>query len=143
MARPTKSNIDIQNTICDKIASSSSGLNSICKELKISPSSVYKWLSEDEAFSEMYTRARETQADFLADEILEIADDNTRDTKVIQKGGQTMEVEDTEWVNRSKLKIEARKWIAAKLKPKKYGDKLDASIHIVKVGKDLADETYE
>ena len=48
-----------------------------------------------------------------------------KDTKVLIKSGGIVEVEDTEWVNRSKLRVEARKWIAAKLRPKKYGDKID------------------
>ena len=72
-----------------------------------------------------YARARELQADFIADQIIDISNDKTGDTMIIYKDGEPIEVEDKEFVSRSKLKIDARKWIASKLKPKKYGDKLE------------------
>lgn len=125
MARPTKYTQEIADKICDRLSTSNSSLAVICKEVNINPSTVFEWIKNNESFSNNYARAREAQADFLADEILEIADDNTRDTKTIKKGNEFIEVEDTEWTNRSKLRVEARKWIASKLKPKKYGDKLD------------------
>ena len=66
------------------------------------------------------------QADYLADQIIEIADYSEHDTIEAEKG----EMENREWVNRSKLRVEARKWIASKLKPKQYGDKLDIDAKI-------------
>lgn len=125
MARPTKYTQELADEICLKISTSSKGLAFICIELNIAQSSVFKWLIEHTEFSEKYARAREAQADFLADEIIEIADDGSRDTKTIRRGKETIEVEDVEWTNRSKLRVEARKWKASKLKPKKYGDKVD------------------
>jgi hypothetical protein len=56
------------------------------------------------------TRAREDQADTLADEILDIADDSSLDP------------------SDRRVKIDARKWIASKLKPKTYGDKVQAEL---------------
>lgn len=123
--RPSKYSEEIADKICELISTTSRGLNDICKELKVHPVTVYRWVEDIEAFRNKYTRAREAQADLLADEIISIADDGSRDTKTIKKGGELIEVEDTEWTNRSKLRVEARKWIASKLKPKKYGDKLD------------------
>lgn len=76
-------------------------------------------------FLRSYVRAREEQADFLAEEILEIADDGSNDLMTITKGDASYETENKEVTNRSKLRVDARKWIASKLKPKKYGDKLD------------------
>lgn len=72
-----------------------------------------------------YTRAREDQADTLADEILDIADEKIDDF-IIDEEGNKRPNPDT--VQRSKLRVEARKWIAAKLKPKKYGEKIDHNI---------------
>lgn len=112
---------ELADKICDEIASSSRGLAFICAKLNVSPSTVFKWLSEHKDFAERYARAREAQADYMADEILEIADDDAHDTIRTEKG----DIENKEWVNRSRLKVEARKWVASKLKPKKYGDKLD------------------
>lgn len=88
-------------------------------------STVLAWkVSKDPTFhdfQEMYARAKEDQADFLAEEILDIADDSSQDTTTDQQGNARC---DTEWVQRSKLRVDTRKWIAAKLKPRKYGDKL-------------------
>lgn len=83
----------------------------ICEELSMPASStVYKWLIDIPEFSENYARAREAQAERYADEIIDIADDTTRD--LIPFSGA---------IERSKLKVDARKWVASKLLPKKYG----------------------
>jgi len=68
-----------------------------------------------------YTRALELRTEIMADEILEIADDKTNDSLFTDKG----EKENKEWINRSKTKIDTRKWLMAKRMPKKYGDKLN------------------
>lgn len=68
----------------------------------------------------MYARAREDQADTLADEIVEIADDGTNDTYLNSDG---IALTNQDVIARSKLRVDARKWIAAKLKPRKYGDR--------------------
>lgn len=81
---------------------------------------VYRWLGENEVFREQYARAREDQADTLADEIIDIADEQAEVTK---EDGTTYDPD----VGRDKLRVDARKWVAAKLKPKKYGDKVDVA----------------
>lgn len=95
---------------------------------------VLYWLAESEnpdakeeikSFMRQYARAREAQADFLAEEIIEIADDGSNDYMTIVKGDKEYNVEDKEVTNRSRLRVDSRKWIASKLKPKKYADKLD------------------
>lgn len=131
MARPTKYSQELADAICQAISRSSNGLSRICETLDISYVSVYKWLNEYEEFAKQYARAREEQADFLADEIIEIADDGSKDTKQITgRDGALIDVEDTEWTNRSKLKVDARKWKASKLAPKKYGDKIQNDLTI-------------
>ena len=72
-------------------------------------------------FSEQYARAREAQADKLAEEILAIADDGRSDTYLDAEGNEKT---DSEVIQRSKLRVEARKWLASKMAPKKYGDKM-------------------
>jgi hypothetical protein len=83
-----------------------------------------QWLRDKEDYSNQYARAKEDQADYLAEEILEIADDSSGDTDYTETGKIVM---NAEFVARSRLKVDARKWIAAKLKPKKYGDKVDVT----------------
>lgn len=72
-------------------------------------------------FSEQYARAREAQADKLAEEALQIADDGRSDTYVDAEGNERT---DTEVIQRSKLRVDTRKWLASKMAPKKYGDKV-------------------
>lgn len=93
------------------------------KQLGYSSDTFYRIIDEFPELSKRYARACEDRADALADEILEIADDSQNDTKYrVGKDGIETEVENTEWVNRSKLRVDSRKWLLAKLHPKKYGD---------------------
>lgn len=113
--------------ICERIADGES-LRSICASDDMpSKATVCKWLSEDKAFSDQYARAREMQADALFDEIIDIADDGSNDwmEKRSANGDVIGWVENGEALRRSVLRVDARKWMAGKLRPKKYGEKLD------------------
>lgn len=118
---------EMADVICDRIANGES-LKAICeKEDMPSKSTVFKWLSENTAFSDKYARAREAQADALFDDILSIADDGRNDW-MERKDAEEENVgwrENGEALRRSQLRIDARKWMAGKLRPKKYGEKLD------------------
>ena len=78
------------------------------------------WMDRDEELSKRYARACEKRADVIFDDILDIADDSSGD-KMINEDGR--EVLNSEFVQRSRLRIDARKWILAKMNPKKYGDR--------------------
>ncbi len=110
--------------ICRRLAEGES-LRAVCAD-KAMPaiSTVMGWLFDGnhDGFSEQYARAREAQAEIRADEIVEIADDDTNDFTA-DKDGKL--VANSEHIQRSRLRVDARKWIAAKLLPKRYGDKLD------------------
>lgn len=67
-------------------------------------------------------RAREARADRLAEEILAIADDGSNDTYIDAAGNQRT---DHDAIARSKLRVDSRKWLASKMFPRKYGEKLD------------------
>ena len=96
---------------------------------------IFNWLRAYPEFLEQYTIAKEEQADALAEEMLDIADDGTNDwMERTGKDGEKYTVVNSEHVQRSRLRIETRKWIAAKLKPKKYGDK----VNVEATGKDGA-----
>lgn len=86
-------------------------------------STVFHWLDQDTVFQEQYVHARAKQADTFAEEIIEIADDTSRDTRITDNGEQP----DTEWIARSRLRVDARKWVMSKMAPKKYGDKIDVT----------------
>jgi phenylpyruvate tautomerase PptA (4-oxalocrotonate tautomerase family) len=105
MGRSLEFKQEIADAICELIADGKS-LRSICRQDNMpTTSTVCKWLSLVPSFAEQYTRAREMQADALADEITDIADEVTGDPQ------------------RDRLRVEARKWVASKLKPRKYGDR--------------------
>lgn len=100
---------DLAEEICERLIEGES-LRSICRDDHMpSAATVCRWQVERSEFAEQYARARAAQADTLADELLDIADDDAED------------------VNRSRLRVDARKWIASKLKPKSYGDKMDVN----------------
>jgi 16S rRNA G1207 methylase RsmC len=72
----------------------------------------------------MYTRAREDQADTLADQIIAIADQHPETITVLDSNGEVVETKvDSALIAWQKNRIEARKWTAAKLKPRKYGER--------------------
>jgi hypothetical protein len=99
-------------------------VNKICQRPGMpSADTVYRWLQTRKDFSDNYARARERRADLLADECIEIADDNTRDMVLIDGEVRV----DHEHVQRSRHRVDARKWYAGKLAPKKYGDNLQVS----------------
>lgn len=125
--RPTDYSDELADRICELISTSSKGLNRICEENDDFPHvvTVYRWIDKHEYFRNKYTRARESQADLMAAEIIEIADDGSNDTITNPITGAPMI--DTEWVQRSRLRVDARKWAASKLAPKKYGDRLDVT----------------
>lgn len=121
--------------ICEQLATSSKSLRTICQEEGMPQvRTVLHWLArgdnpeseiEYREFLHQYAHAREAQADFMAEEIIEIADDGSNDYMTIVKGDKEYNVEDKEVTNRSRLRVDSRKWIASKLKPKKYGDRVD------------------
>lgn len=133
--RPSTFTQEIADHICEELSTSSKSLRTICeKDGMPTVRTILSWLSEGDkpeapahftAFLHNYVRAREAQADFLAEEIIEIADDGSNDFMTVGKGDKTYEVENKEVTNRSRLRVDARKWIASKLKPKKYGEKVD------------------
>jgi hypothetical protein len=106
MARPSIFTEERATTICDRIAKGES-LKAICGDAKMpSETTVRNWLKDNAEFVRQYACAREAQADFYADEIVTIADEATD-------------------ANIARVRIDARKWKASKLAPKKYGDRLE------------------
>jgi hypothetical protein len=84
-----------------------------------------KWAREIPAFTEQYTKARKDLLEYWAEEILDIADDGSNDwIKREKEEGRIETVVDSEHINRSRLRVDTRKWLLSKLDAKKYGDKL-------------------
>lgn len=140
VGRPTSYCADIADLICESLSDGKS-LKEICLPAEMpTRSTVYRWLSIHAEFSDMYARAREEQAETLADEIISIADETHNDHMINDKGN---EVVNSEAIARSRLKVDARKWVAAKLKPRKYGDKLQTENTNTNLNTELTDEQLD
>jgi len=126
----------VMRHICDQLATSSMGIGRILSKgyeghNLPSYSTIMLWLTEDTVLSEMYALGKEAQADYMADEMLEIADDGRNDYMEQvgddDVGGLAFKL-NGEHINRSRLRVDTRKWLASKLKPRKYADKVHAEV---------------
>lgn len=110
---------EVFDKICLRIANGES-LRKICKDDDMpNLTTVWKWLNNNPELDKQYMRAREEQAETLVDEMIDIADYKKDDTYLDENG---KEVINQEVIARSRLRVDARKWVASKLKPKKFGD---------------------
>jgi hypothetical protein len=115
---PLKDKLDAVGieAVCERVSDCET-LQSIADSVGVSKGTLITWLARH---ADQYVRAREAQADKLAEDILAIADDGSNDTYQTDDG----EVTNHDVIARSRLRVDARKWLAGKMAPKKYGDKL-------------------
>ena len=117
--RPTDYTEELADFICSELADGKSMRTVCAKDGMPHKSTVFRWIRTIEDFRDQYVRAKEESADALTDEMLDISDDSVNDYVTVD--GQ--EKPNQENIQRSRLRIDTRKWLASKLKPKKYGDK--------------------
>lgn len=119
--RPSSYTEALAAEICKRMAEGES-LRRICQtEGMPNRGTVLAWaMDPSHPFYNQYARARDLQADTLADEIQDIADDGTNDFTIDPVKGAMV---NHDHIQRSRLRVDTRKWIASKLKPKRYGDK--------------------
>lgn len=116
----------LYDQICKKIANTSLGLKHILVgEEMPDRSTFYDWINKSSENTDKYAKAKALQADYMAEELLDIADDGANDLMTIVKGDNSYEQENKEVTNRSRLRVDSRKWLMSKILPKKYGDKLE------------------
>ncbi len=128
VGRPSDYTQELADSICEMISNGKS-LRAVClvDGMPVA-STIFKWMREHEEFSKQYARATEERTEAMAEEIIDISDDGTNDWMTITtKGGYEKEVPNNEVLQRSRLRVDTRKWLMSKMKPKKYGDKLDLS----------------
>ena len=125
--RPSLYTEEIAAEICQRIAEGET-LNQICRDehMPARPTVVGWCLENREGFSDRYARARDLQLEHWADEVIDVADDATNDymEKVNGEDEKSSWALNGEHVQRSRLRIDSRKWLLSKLKPERYGDKL-------------------
>lgn len=116
--RPTEYTDETFDSICAQLADGKS-LKRICEADDMpDKATFYRWINNNQDLCDKYARAKDDSADALSEDIQNIADD-------VLAGKYEP--------NNARVAIDAKKWIASKLKPKKYGDKLDMTTN----GKDL------
>jgi hypothetical protein len=114
--RPSRYSVELANAICWQLTQGKSLLEICQREGMPHRDTVHNWLNTRPEFADMYARAREIQAHVLADEALAIADDTSRDRT--EDGNPNWEA-----VQRARLRVDTRKWLASKLLPSAYADK--------------------
>jgi hypothetical protein len=129
--RPSIYSPELATEICTRIASGKS-LRTVCSaEDMPATATVFRWLLDEKLknFKDQYARACEERSEAFIEEILDIADDGSNDfiEDDYQKGKTPGYQLNQENIQRSRLRVDTRKWYASKLKPKKYGDKLDVT----------------
>lgn len=125
MGRPTKYSQELAAEMLIRITEGES-LRSIVKDANMpGQATVYEWLLAKPDFAEQYAYARDQQADTLADEIIAIADETPDLDPIYSKDGELIEIKlHSAYIQWQKNRVDARKWVASKLKPKKYGERV-------------------
>lgn len=141
VGRPSLYTQELVDSILEKIAAGLF-LTHICAEPSMpSCSTVFKWRLDHPEFSEAYAHAREAAADKMVIETVAIADDGANDTYVDEEGQPRT---DYDVIQRSKLRVETRKWLLARMAPKTYGDRIE-QVHSgeIKQTSDLTDDELD
>ena len=147
VGRPSDYTQDLADEICSQLSEGKS-MRRVCESDDMpSKATVFNWLRTNNEFLDQYEKAKAEAADFLAEEIVEIADYSVNDL-IVTLNIDLENKPKEEWtehdvklvaaklnpenIQRSRLRVDARKWVASKLKPKKYGDKTELSgeLHI-------------
>ena len=125
---PTTYTKELADYLCERLANGES-MRSVCRDDSTpAMSTVFKWIREIDEFSQQYDRAKLESADVLVEDMLDIAD-NQAAQEVEIDGNKTSAVTAV-GVSHAKLRVDTRKWAASKLKPKKYGDRLQSDVNL-------------
>ncbi|WP_439461782.1 DNA packaging protein [Serratia quinivorans] len=141
--RPSDYTTELAETIC-LLLSEGESLRSVCSDEGMPcKQTVLRWLSQRPEFRAQYVRAKEEGAEAIAEELFDIADDGTNDwMEKLDKEGEVIGYQlNGEHVQRSKLRIDTRKWYLSKIMPKKYGDRIQHEQNITI--KDTSDDDLE
>lgn len=121
LGRPSIFTQELADRICAELSEGKS-LRTVCSEEGMpDKSTVFNWMRTQPTFLDQYARAKQESADALAEEIIDISDDSIA---VIKSGA---EKKSGALAQAQRLRVDTRKWIMSKMKPKKYGEKVDVT----------------
>lgn len=135
VGRPTIFTEDLADQICALLAMGKSMRKVCALDSMPDMATVFRWLRVNKEFCKQYEKAKQEAADYYADEMVDIADDEASSEVIIDgvpvldpDTGKPYKVVTATGVQHARLRVDTRKWIAAKLKPKKYGDRVTNEI---------------
>ncbi len=127
IGRPTKRTPELTKKFC-RLISLGKSIRYACEEVNISITTWLDWIATDEGFAKQYASAKQQAIELMADDILSISDDDSEDAIYAEcddkSGKSAKRLQNSEFINRSRLRVDTRKWLMSKLVPKKYGDKM-------------------
>lgn len=132
LGRPSDYTPELAEAVCMRIAEGES-LRMVCRdEAMPDKSTILRWIGRHEDFRDQYARAKEIGIESLAEELFEIADDGTNDWMELtdSEDNKYGYKANGEHIQRSKLRIDTRKWYLSKIVPKKYGDRIQQDVTI-------------
>lgn len=134
MARPTDYSQELADEICAQLSDGKS-MRTVCMPDEMpNKTTVFRWLRLYPEFCNQYARAKEESADALFDEIQDIADNGSNDFMEANDPDNPGYKLNGEHIQRSKLRVDTRKWMSSKMKPKKYGDRQTVEHELVGEG---------
>jgi len=136
--RPTDYTLELSDRICARLANGES-MRTVCLDDDMpSRETLFRWIRTNTEFHDHYAHAKQESADALTEEMLDIADEGSNDWMDAHDKDNAGYKLNGEHIQRSKLRIDTRKWIASKQKPKKYGDK--QQIDIADITEEVSDD---
>jgi hypothetical protein len=140
--RPSLYTQETADALCAELALGKS-LRTVCKaESMPCVTTAFAWMRVYPEFMKQYEKAKEESADLHAEDMMDIADSGSNDWMENNDPDNPGYRANGEHIQRSRLRVDTRKWIASKLKPKKYGDKTVTEV-TGKDGKDLVPEVSD
>ena len=135
LGRPSSYTQELADKICEEIASGKSMRSVSRMEGMPAMSMIFRWLREHPSFREQYTASTIERTEAFQEDVIDISDDGSDDyTEDNYMEGRTPGYQvNSENIQRSRLRVETRKWLMERMKPKKYGAKIDMTTN----GKDL------
>jgi len=129
IGRPTDYTDRLADKICEKVALGQS-MRTICAlETMPAMTTMFRWLREKDEFRQQYETAKQECAELMVEDMLDIADNEAQEPLLVDGvpvivDEKPVMVTSQVKIQHSRLKVDTRKFIAAKLKPKKYGERI-------------------
>ena len=125
MAYSEKEVEELFNEACERMEKGESVRAILKDEHMPSSRTFFKWIDKDDLKVKQYARACDLRADHMFDEMFDIADNSSNDYMDKLQGDEVIKVPNTENIQRSRLRIDTRKWALSKMNPKKYSEKME------------------